>query len=311
MRTHHTSSIVLAAGLWMLASAGTGAAATEDKPPVGKEYKLVWSDEFTGEELDPGKWDYRQLGPRRDAANVKETVTLDGKGHLILTTRRSGDQVQTAMIGTQGLFETTFGYFECRVKLQEQVGHWSAFWLQTPTMGQHIGDPARAGTEIDIFEYLRREGDLVHHNLHWDGYGEHHKHAGTDVRVPGLGQGWNTFGLLWTHTEYVFTINGQETWRTTRGVSQRDQYIILSLEVGKWAGDIADATLPDHLYVDYVRVYQKAPATPAKPDAQGRARLTNRRETAWRARQETREEDVRTANLSLPRLRDGDSPEAD
>ncbi|MBN2128004.1 MAG: glycoside hydrolase family 16 protein, partial [Sedimentisphaerales bacterium] len=98
-------------------------------------------------------------------------------------------------------------------------------------------------------------------------YGEHHKHAGTDVRVPGLGQGWNTFGLLWTDTEYVFFINGQETWRTTRGVSQRDQYIILSLEVGKWAGDIAEATLPDHLYVDYVRVYQKNAATPAKPDA--------------------------------------------
>ena len=33
--------------------------------------------------------------------------------------------------------------------------------------------------------------------------------------------------------------------------------MILSLEVGKWAGDIAKAELPDHLYVDYVRVYQK------------------------------------------------------
>ena len=269
MKIHHTSSVVLAICLWMLTSGGT--AATESKLPFGKEYKRVWSDEFEGEKLDPGKWDYRQLGPRRDAVNVKETVTLDGEGHLVLTTRRSGDQVHTAMIGTQGIFETTFGYFECRVKLQEQVGHWSAFWLQTPTMGQHVGDPARAGTEIDIFEYLRREGDLVHHNLHWDGYGEHHKHTGTDVRVPGLGQGWNTFGLLWTDTEYVFYLNGQETWRTTQGVSHRDQYIILSLEVGKWAGAIADARLPDHLYIDYVRVYQKNAKKQAEETRQARA----------------------------------------
>jgi len=255
MKTHHKSSVVPAICLWMLASAG--AAATEEKLPVGKEYKRVWSDEFEGAKLDPGKWDYRQLGPRRDAVNVKETVALDGKGHLILTTRRSGDQVHTAMIGTQGKFETTFGYVECRVKLQEQIGHWSAFWLQTPTMGQHIGDPAKAGAEIDIFEYLRKDVDLIRHNLHWDGYGEHHKHSGKNARIAGLEKGWHTVGLLWTDTQYVFYVDGKETWRTTDGLSQRDQYIILSLEVGKWAGAIADATLPDHLYVDYVRVYQK------------------------------------------------------
>ena len=43
----------------------------------------------------------------------------------------------------------------------------------------------------------------------------------------------------------------------TRPSQKRSEYIILSLEVGKWAGDIAKATLPDNLYVDYVRVYQK------------------------------------------------------
>jgi len=226
------------------------------KIPVGSDYKLVWSDEFDGATLDLGKWDYRQLGPRRDAINVKDTVALDGQGHLVLTTKRQADEYHTAMVGTQGTFETTFGYFEVRVKLQEQLGHWSAFWLQSPSLGQPLGDPARAGTEIDIFEYLRKDGDRVHHNLHWDGYGQHHKHSGKTVTVPGLSAGWHTVGLLWTESEYVFYIDGEETWRSSEGVSQRDEYLILSLEVGPWAGDIADATLPDHLYVDYVRVYQ-------------------------------------------------------
>ncbi len=33
--------------------------------------------------------------------------------------------------------------------------------------------------------------------------------------------------------------------------------MILSLEVGKWAGNIKDADLPDRLHVDYVRVYKQ------------------------------------------------------
>ena len=52
-------------------------------------------------------------------------------------------------------------------------------------------------------------------------------------------------------------VNVKETWRSDKGISHRSQYIILSLEVGKWAGDIAQAQLPDRLHADYVRVYQR------------------------------------------------------
>jgi len=222
-------------------------------------YALVWADEFDGGTLDLTKWDYRGLGPRREAVNVKDTVSLDGQGHLVLTTRRAGDQVHTAMIATHGKFEPTFGYFECRVTLQQEVGHWSAFWLQSPSYGDPADNPAMAGTEIDIFEYLRRRGDRVQHTLHWNGYGKHHRFALKAPEIRGLGRGWHTFGLLWTEDEYVFYVDGQETWRSTKAVSHRSEYIILSLEVGPWAGDIAEAELPDHLYVDYVRVYQRKP----------------------------------------------------
>ena len=221
-----------------------------------KGYELSWSDEFEGKVLDFEKWDYRGLGPRRDAFNVKDAVSLDGEGYLVLTTKRVKDKYHTAMIGTQGKFETAFGYFECRVKLQTQIGHWSAFWLQSPTLGESIGDPGKAGAEIDIFEYLRNRGDKIQHTLHWDGYGKSHKSAQKIADVPGLSHGWHTVGFLWTPTHYVFYVDGKETWRTNKGVSHRPQYIILSLEVGKWAGDISKAELPDHFYVDYVRVYK-------------------------------------------------------
>ncbi|MHC4518887.1 MAG: glycoside hydrolase family 16 protein [Planctomycetota bacterium] len=255
--------VLICVAIFSSSCATLGPVSRTEGLPVGREYELVWSDEFDGTVLDTSKWDYRGLGPRRDAINVEDTVALDGKGRLVLTTDRRGEEYHTAMIGTQGKFEATFGYFEVRVKLQEQTGHWSAFWLQSPSLGNPLGDPGRAGTEIDVFEYLRKDGDRVHHNLHWDGYSkEHHKHAGKTVEVPGLGAGWHTVGLLWTESEYVFYVDGEETWRSSEGVSHRDEYIILSLEVGLWAGPIAEATLPDHLYVDYVRVYQKKEVRP-------------------------------------------------
>jgi beta-glucanase (GH16 family) len=125
-------------------------------------------------------------------------------------------------------------------------------------MGAKIGNAAEAGTEIDIFEYLRKRGDTIQHALHWDGYGRDHRTVVKKPAVPGLSIGWHTVGLLWTDEEYVFYVDGKETWRTREAVSKRSEYIILCLEVGKWAGDISKAALPDSLHVDYVRVYKSS-----------------------------------------------------
>lgn len=226
-------------------------------------YELIWADEFEGEDLDRQKWSYRRLGPRRDGINVPESISLDGAGHLVITTRQVGSDYHTGMIGTEGKFETTFGYFETRVRLQTQVGHWSAFWLQSPFV-EKVGNPRIYGTEIDIFEYHSQD-HLLNRALHWNGYGIHHRKIHDRNYDPGLSEGFQVFGLEWTPEEYVFYQNGQVVWRTDQAISHRNQYIVLSLEVGRWAGDIAEADLPDSLYVDYVRVYQK-PVMPISSD---------------------------------------------
>lgn len=217
---------------------------------------LLWSDEFDGQSLDETKWAYRGLGPRRDAFNVREAVQLDGKGNLLLVTSRSGDSLLTGMIGTEPTFQNTFGYWEARMRFQKEVGHWSAFWLQSPTVGL-VGDPRTNGTEIDIIEFLRTTPNLVRTAIHWDGYGVDKKSAGNHAVIAGLGEGYHRIGLEWTPEEYVFYVDDHVVWRTNQAVSHRPQYAILSLEVGPWAGNIAEATLPDTLFVDYVRVYNR------------------------------------------------------
>jgi beta-glucanase (GH16 family) len=151
--------------------------------------------------------------------------------------------------------------------MQKQVGWQSAFWLQAP----HMADPDRGtatpddtahnGTEIDIFEYLAREDNLIHHCLHWNGYGKLHKRSPSTLKVPGLSEGFHTFGVEWRADGYTFFVDGKKTYETKDAPSATPQYILVSGEVGPWGGDITKAKLPDAVMFDYVRVYQK----PAKP----------------------------------------------
>jgi beta-glucanase (GH16 family) len=222
--------------------------------PEGKRWELVWHDEFEGDSIDDSKWNVRADGPRAEGWWLPEAVELDGQGHLVMKVLERDGKFISGCIETRGKFERAFGYYVARIQLQSQPGHWSAFWLFNDGIYQ-VGDEAREGAEIDIMEKPRLD-DRVEHAIHWDGYEDHHQYAKKVVEVPGIMEGFHTFALLWTPDEYVFYVNEQETWRTSAGgVCQVPLYIKLSGEVGRWGGDIREATLPDAFLVDYVRVY--------------------------------------------------------
>lgn len=222
-----------------------------------ENYSLVWADEFDKNQLNQEKWGYRSLGVRRDAINIEEAVSVHPGGYLIIKTEQVADQIYTGMISTQNKFMTTYGYFETRVYLPREKGMWAAFWLQSPSFGKVLDDFKTSGAEIDIFEYLGNKQRGVQHALHWNGYDENLTSRSERIKDRTMRKGWHTFGLLWTKEEYTYYVDGEPTWRTSEAVSQRSQYIILSVEVGEWAGKIKKADLPADFVVDYVRVYQK------------------------------------------------------
>jgi beta-glucanase (GH16 family) len=231
--------------------------AVKDKLPVaprGKTWNLVWHDEFEGAKLDESKWVVPPDAPRKGGWWMRKAIALDGKGHLVISTLQDAEKHVDGCVKTTGKFEHAFGYYVARVKLQRQPGHWSAFWITGPGVTK-VGDEGRDGTEIDIMEKPWRD-DRVQHTLHWDGYAKDHKTEGKVVDVRNVMKGWHTFGLWWKPDEYVFYVDGKETWRTKAGgVCQVPEYILLSDEIGKWGGNIAAAKLPDQFLVDYVRVY--------------------------------------------------------
>jgi beta-glucanase (GH16 family) len=246
----------------------------------GAMFLPVWNDEFEGEQVDTTKW-YVQDGHRMLEEqnpwrrNWKASNVWVEDGALVIQTVREEDgSYSTGAVKTGGygdtvwLFSQTYGRFEARAKLPKEQGHWAAFWAWTPgTDG--IDNSGRDGSELDIFEAAFRI-DRVVQAIHWDGYAADHKIESRNVDGRGLDDGdWHTFALEWYPDEYVFFVDGVESWRTTAGgVCQVPLYFKLTEEIGHYGqgpeawgvGPIDNATLPDYYRVDYVRMWQYEPA---------------------------------------------------
>ena len=257
---------MLAPGLLSAQLAKEQPPAQTELPPVpvnGAKWKQTFGDEFAGHTIDPNNWYVRHENRscRKDNFWHRDCAVLDGKGHLRIITRKSADKPDwhdTACIATCKKFEQCFGYFEIRAEMQSQPGFWTAFWAMpaAPHDINSIENQGMDGTELDIFEKFSLD-DVVQHTLHWDGYGKNHKSEGHLAEVAGVMKGFHTFALLWTPDEYVFYVDGKETWRTRAGdVAQVPVYLKISSEKGTWAGDINKAALPDEMRVDYVRAWQ-------------------------------------------------------
>ena len=229
-------------------------------PPAGKNWRLVWSDEFSGIKIDENKWTWflGWSGPTYREAYYTTEDAYVRDGNLFFRVRKEGKLYKTSWLTTKDKFKHKYGYWEirCRFTEMEAKGHWVAFWLWTDDGAYN--DDLNTGCEIDIMEYAWMD-DRTHHAIHW----------GTDPlnkvshiqQTAGLRVGFHTFGLEWTEDEYIFYVDNEEIWRTDKGVSRAEQTIFLSVEIeaGSWGdgGNIKDHAnlLPDYWIVDYVRVY--------------------------------------------------------
>lgn len=252
--------------------------------PMGEEldmdkFEITFADEFEGE-LDRSVWSgHYQYGNKtvsRKGSYWNQYLAETKDGNLVIPVVYLEDGMggegagwYTAGVDTDADapngFSQKFGYFECRCILPEGADVWSAFWLMNSGVFDVDGS-GQDGTEIDIFESDGYEKLLkynVSSNLHFDGYGDAHQKMGAKRFLLSNNpyEEYNTYGLEWNEDEYIFYINGVETFRTSfGGVSQNPEYLILSVEMrgedgipSERANAPADGT---EFIIDYVRVYQ-------------------------------------------------------
>ncbi len=238
-------------------------------PPPG--YYLVWGDEFNGTNLDRSKWDYWLPGPRRDAVNVTNAISLDGS-NLVITTYTSNQVHYTGFLATDETFRSRYGYWESRIRWGDTNGVWSAFWLQSPEMVARAPDAQLAGSEIDIAEHRYLDKDAknianqIQVNIHWNGYGRTSRSAGSGNRGSDLADGFHTYGFLSTSNSYAFLVDDAKVYGGgSAPISHSTEWAILSSEVDDtsttWAGHIptggygGTGESTTRMVVDYVHYY--------------------------------------------------------
>lgn len=224
-------------------------------------YHLVFEDEFEGDTLDDTRWEKCPEQHRQDLNNYwdDEMSYLDGSGHLIIGMDVRGDRYVSGGVRSKNRFERAYGYYEICCSVNTIPGYWTAFWLHNDCVSDET-QGGRNGTEIDIYESPYCSRGEIQHTLNWDGYGDAHKSEGKIVKADVYDGELHTFGLLWTEQEYVFYIDGTETWRTDAaaagGTCEVPLYMKITAETGSWAGPLPVRTrLPDHMTVEWVRVY--------------------------------------------------------
>ena len=234
----------------------------------------IFSDEFSGSAL-ASPWDHRYQGydvasrrcSRTDASaaavsgGVLGLSVVDDPAREDPCTFTAGGVEQSTFyrlnghVGTQGRFAYKYGVAAARIRFQDARGQHGAFWMQPAGSGY--------GAEIDVAEWFGTGSQGLVNGV-WD------YSSGTQTRVAGgvvadqaaYGSDWagtyHVFSVEWTPTEYVFRIDGREVLRTTAGVAQTEEYLILSLLVANYEANKlpSPASLPQTMKVDWVRVWQ-------------------------------------------------------
>jgi len=252
---------------------------TEDAP------QPTFTDDFEKDTVDEGggTWitrDQGHIGVRTcsradaDAAEVED-------GLLVLSVledpERKGTTCQlpgrrkrfpyrvNGHVGTEGIYGFTYGFAAARIKTQSARGQHSAFWLQA-VGGQSAGGPKKGGAEIDVMEYFgddHPEGGLTSFTYFLDKAGKKQTVGGWVPDLDQYGEGWadqyHVFSVEWTPEEYVFRIDGQVTHRIEGETSGRDEFLILSLLSSDYELPRFNGELPEHMYVDWARVWETGP----------------------------------------------------
>jgi hypothetical protein len=161
-----------------------------------------------------------------------------------------------------------YGVVAARIKFQERQGQHGSLWMQ-PAISESTTDSAKGGTEIDVIEWFGdgvRNGGLASfiYKLTPDGPVK----VGGQLEDPDQyldgseGDSWydryHVFSVEWTPREYIFRIDGQETFRTSEGISRQPEYPILSLlssdyELEHLGGE---KHLPQTMSVDWLKFWQ-------------------------------------------------------
>ena len=249
-----------------------------DSYEPGPGWRLVWSDEFEGETLDPAKWKRQVLEPGRfngewqRYTDSSRNAYIDD-GCLVIKAIHAGeshgpDQYTSARLHTPPENGWTYGRIAARIQLPYGQGIWPAFWMLGSTIDENGGDtPWPQAGEIDILElYGSKDNAVVEANIHYAGKSGAHADmgaVGTRLEQGIFADKFHVFEIEWDAGSIDWFVDGERFASAPIVAEEFSEFhepffILLNVAVGgRGAGPADNSTqFPQTMYVDWVRVYQ-------------------------------------------------------
>lgn len=260
----------------------------QDYPPnpLEKEgYRLIFHDEFDGEEINTDKWipeylpswpkDRSVCAPTYEMKNGIIRLIIDknsknefDKGMHIsgfMSASRTGlhhyDPKKKALhqIKTEATQINQYGYYEMRAKMQDGGGVHCAWWL--------IGfeDDPNQSCEIDIFEILGTDINRIWSTVHsWkDSTIQYHTEHPWFANKK-LAEEFHIYGFDWTPSGVTVYVDGIQVMKHKAAITYPLIQIISFYDNRNakdgWTGTY-DPTIPypKSFDIDYIRMYKKIP----------------------------------------------------
>ena len=233
-------------------------------------WKLVWTEDFKGKEIDPESWTRVSKGPHdwNDMMSLREDLAYIEDGQLVLLGKvNDGSSEDTTAFVTGGVKSVgkksfRLAKFEIKAKFNNVNGFWPALWLM-PDGKIAEGDYA----EVDLMEHLNQD-TLVYQTVHsrytLNVDADNPPHSST---APINYNDWNIYAAeIYQDSLCLFT-NGVKTLTYPRVEGKELQfpwseypfYFILSNQIGgAWVGPVSEpGQLPTELRVDWIKVYER------------------------------------------------------
>jgi beta-glucanase (GH16 family) len=251
----------------------------EDSYEPDQGWNLVWSDEFDADSINENNWNFQvvEAGRFNDEwqryTNSNKNAYIDDGNLIIKAIHESKthgmDQYTSARLNTANKQSWKYGKISARIKHPQGNGMWPAFWMLGANIDENGGDtPWPQCGEVDILElYGTKDNAAIEANIHYaDESGSHAMMGAVSYELEAgiFADTFHIFELEWDASRFAWFVDGKEF--ASAPITSEDQsefhkefFIVLNVAVGgNWAGRPDSTTVfPQHMYVDWVRVYQK------------------------------------------------------
>lgn len=250
---------------------------------VATNWKLKWSDDFTGSQLNASLWNVWYGGAYNSELQLYKSNNLSvANGNLVITAKReTATGPKNPYTNAQKSFKFTSGRIEsklyftpstaypnrrlkiaARIKLPNSYGMWPAFWT--------YGDNWPTNGEIDIMENRGQEPDRYSVAYH---YGTQldkdltEKYYEDIISSSSLTSCYHVYEVEWDQNTFILRFDGKTVKTYTNGTfpyvsafAGKPEKVVLNLAIGGnfFTNLVTANILPSGtalMYVDWVKVY--------------------------------------------------------